>query len=100
MSARSRLSDAEIQQALESLHGWDVNDGKLHREFKFKNFVVAFGFMSSVALCAERMDHHPEWSNVYSRVTVDLVTHDSGGITQLDVNLATKLNELAELSGI
>jgi 4a-hydroxytetrahydrobiopterin dehydratase len=75
--------------------GWEVVDGKLHREFRFRDFVEAFGFMSRCALVAEKMDHHPEWSNVWNRVTVDLVTHDAGGITDLDRQLASTMNELA-----
>ena len=75
--------------------GWEVVDGKLHREFSFADFVEAFGFMSRCALVAEKMDHHPEWSNVWNRVTVDLVSHDAGGITDRDVTLAARMNELA-----
>jgi 4a-hydroxytetrahydrobiopterin dehydratase len=81
--------------AIEPPPGWEVVDGKLHREFSFGDFVEAFGFMSRCALVAEKMDHHPEWSNVWNRVTVDLVTHDAGGITDRDVTLAARMNELA-----
>ena len=81
--------------AVEPPAGWEIVDGKLHREFRFGDFVEAFGFMSRVALVAEKSDHHPEWSNVWNRVTVDLVTHDAGGITDLDVALANTMNELA-----
>ena len=75
--------------------GWEVVDGKLHREFRFRDFVEAFGFMSRCALVAEKMDHHPEWSNVWNRVTVDLVSHDASAITDRDITLATRMNELA-----
>ncbi len=77
-----RLSDEELKKALDQLSGWSVKEGKLHRQFQFASFIEAFGFMSSVALVAESMGHHPEWFNVYNRVTIDLTTHDSGGITQ------------------
>lgn len=95
MSRPQRLEEGEIHAALEELAGWTLAGGKLHREFRFADFVAAFGFMSRVALVAEKLDHHPEWSNVYSRVTVDLVTHDAGGITVLDVELARRMNALA-----
>jgi 4a-hydroxytetrahydrobiopterin dehydratase len=81
--------------AIEPPPGWEVVDGKLHREFRFADFVEAFGFMSRCALAAEKMDHHPEWSNVWNRVTVDLVTHDAGGITDRDLTLAARMNEFA-----
>ncbi len=91
-----RLSDAELNSALSQLDGWNLKDGKLHRQYQFGSFVEAFGFMSSVALVAESMGHHPEWFNVYNRVTIALTTHDSGGITSKDVELAKKANELAK----
>ena len=80
---------------MQGLDGWSVVDGKLHKDFTFDDFVAAFGFMSSAALCAERRNHHPEWFNVYNRVSVDLATHDAGGITQMDVDLASDLDRLA-----
>jgi len=95
-----RLGDAEIEQALTGVPGWVVRDGKLHREFRFRNFNQAFGFMTRAALCAETMDHHPEWSNVYATVIVDLVTHSENGVTKLDFDLALKMNEIsAEFCG-
>ena len=95
-----RLGDAEIEQALTGVPGWVVRDGKLHREFRFRNFNQAFGFMTRAALCAETLDHHPEWSNVYATVSVDLVTHSANGITELDFELALKMNEIsAEFCG-
>lgn len=90
-----KLTDSEIQAALGSLPGWSVQSGKLHREYVFPDFVHAFGFMATAAIAIEAMNHHPEWCNVWNRVTVDLVTHDSGGITQKDVELAAKLESFA-----
>ncbi|MGY4591110.1 4a-hydroxytetrahydrobiopterin dehydratase [Thermostichus sp. MS-CIW-40] len=95
MSRPVRLSEAEVQAKLENLPGWSLQDGKLHRQFQFRSFVEAFGWMSSVALVAESMGHHPEWTNVYNRVRVHLTTHDAGGITELDFTLAQRMNELA-----
>ena len=94
-----RLSDAEIDQSLGSVPGWVVQSGKLHREFRFRNFNQAFGFMTRAALYSETMDHHPEWSNVYAMVVVDLITHSADGITNLDFALAKKMNAISgELS--
>jgi len=90
-----RLSESQIEEALTGLDGWSLENGKLSREFKFANFIEAFGFMTRAAIEAEKMDHHPEWSNVYSKVGVQLVTHNADGITSLDVALATKMNALA-----
>jgi 4a-hydroxytetrahydrobiopterin dehydratase len=98
VAARARptaLGPDQVAAALDGLPGWSLVDAKLHAEFRFADFATAFGFMSAVATEAARLDHHPEWSNVYSRVTVDLVTHDAGGITELDVELARRMNELA-----
>ena len=88
MSSRRRLEADVIQRKLSALEGWSLREGKLHREYKFEDFVGAFRFMSAVALVAERMNHHPEWFNVYNRVVVDLNTHDVGGISELDFELA------------
>jgi 4a-hydroxytetrahydrobiopterin dehydratase len=96
MSAPTKLSANELDAALSELGGWSLQNDKLHRQFQFPSFVEAFGFMSSVALVAESMGHHPEWFNVYNRVTVDLTTHDAGGITRKDVDLARRMNELAQ----
>ncbi len=84
-----------MSAALAELPGWSLRDGKLHRELRFEDFVAAFGFMSRVAIVAEKLDHHPEWSNVWNRVVVDLVTHDAGGITALDLELARRIDALA-----
>ncbi len=94
---RTKLSDTEVAVALPQAAGWTVSAGKLHREFRFKDFSEAFGFMTRVALAAEQMNHHPEWFNVWNRVVVDLSTHDAGGITQRDFELAAKMNQLAGL---
>ncbi|WP_287129291.1 4a-hydroxytetrahydrobiopterin dehydratase [Candidatus Cyanaurora vandensis] len=91
----SPKSPDEILTELQSLVGWEVKDGKLHKTYRFADFVRAFGFMTQVALVAETMEHHPEWFNVYSRITVDLITHDAGGITEKDFALAQKMDELA-----
>ena len=90
----SKLSSTVIEQQLVSLSDWGLTQGKLHRQFKFRNFIEAFGFMSRVALLAEAMDHHPEWSNVYNQVEIELTTHDAGGITEKDFILAKRINEL------
>lgn len=91
----SRLSAAEAQQRLGEVPGWDLVDDALVRTFVFTNFARAFGFMASAAVVAEKMDHHPEWTNVYNKVTVHLSTHDAGGLTELDFDLAGKMSELA-----
>ncbi len=90
-----RLADSEIEEALKGLEGWTLQNVKLNRDFKFASFVEAFGFMTSAAIEAEKMNHHPEWFNVYSKVKVQLVTHSADGITSLDVDLAKKMNALA-----
>jgi len=90
----TKLSQSEIRSALRKLRGWKVLRGKLHREYKFVDFIHAFGFMTSVAIAAEAMGHHPEWLNIYNRVTVDLTTHDAGGISAKDFELAGKLDAL------
>jgi 4a-hydroxytetrahydrobiopterin dehydratase len=94
--ARTKLSDAEIQAALADLPGWTVQDGKLHKVYKFDSFAAAIGWMVSVAVYADKIDHHPEWRNVYSRVWVDLWTHDLEAISGRDVDLAHRMNELAK----
>ena len=89
-----RLDADQIRERLGSLPGWSLLEGKLYREYEFADFVEAFGFMTRAALAAERMNHHPEWSNVYNRVTIRLTTHDAGGITDRDLRLAGTLNSL------
>lgn len=90
-----KLSEAEIQARMAEIPGWIVQNGKLHREYKFSNFTWAFGFMATAATAIEKMDHHPEWFNVYNRVTVDLTTHDAGGISAKDFELAKMLDAIA-----
>ena len=90
-----KLIDSELRTALDALPGWTLAAGKLHREYKFSDFIHAFGFMATAALAIQQMGHHPEWSNVYNRVTVDLTTHDSGGITANDTALAAVLELIA-----
>jgi len=92
---REKLSDAAVREALAGLPGWTLEGGKLHREYRFPDFVTAFGFMTQVALIAEAMNHHPDWQNVYGRLVVDLVTHDARGITERDLTLARRMEELA-----
>ena len=92
----AKLTDAQITAELATLEGWTRAGDKLHRELKFKDFVAAFGFMASVALVAEKLDHHPEWFNVYNTVRVELSTHDAGGITGKDFQLARAIDALAK----
>lgn len=89
-----RLSPDALKAELKSLDGWSIKNEKLHKEFEFRDFNQAFGFMSRAAMHCEKMNHHPEWFNVYNKLTVDLTTHDAGGITQNDINLAKILNSL------
>ena len=89
-----RLSQIDIDEHLKNLPGWSVVNEKLHKEFQFDSFNQAFGFMTRAAMEIEKMNHHPEWFNVYNRITVELTTHDAGGITKNDVNLAKILNSL------
>jgi 4a-hydroxytetrahydrobiopterin dehydratase len=94
-----KLSEAEVEAALTGLAGWKVENGKLHREYRFASFVEAFGFMASAALIAESMNHHPEWFNVYHTVKIDLVTHDAQGISANDVEMAKRFERLAHSRG-
>lgn len=91
-----RLTDDERRSAIGALAGWGQVPGReaIQKTFKFRDFNEAFGFMSRVALVAERMDHHPEWRNVWNTVEVVLSTHDAGGLTQRDVDLAKRMNEI------
>ena len=89
-----RLSSEKITQELENLSGWTIKEGKLHKDFEFEDFNQAFGFMARASMHIEKMNHHPEWFNVYNKITVDLTTHDSGGITENDIELAKILNSL------
>lgn len=92
--AREKLAAADVKQALASLEGWTLApDGlSISRSFVFRNFSEAFAFMTRVAMAAEKLDHHPDWSNVYKTVEVKLDTHDAGGLTELDIKLAKRMN--------
>jgi 4a-hydroxytetrahydrobiopterin dehydratase len=95
-----KLNEFEIAAALAPLGTWRVERGKLHRDYQFKDFTTAFAFMTGAALIAQGMDHHPDWSNAWNKVRVDLSTHDADGITSLDVELARAMEALAtRLSG-
>ena len=96
--AVERMTRQQIEGCFSQLHGWELKGHKLHRELKFKNFVQAWGFMTQVAILAEQADHHPEWYNVYNRVTINLTTHEAGGISRRDFDLAAKIDEV--LAGI
>jgi 4a-hydroxytetrahydrobiopterin dehydratase len=89
-----KLSDADLAATLKVLPGWSIADGKLRRVFEFKDFSAAFAFMTRVALAAEKMDHHPDWSNSWNKVTVELVTHSAGGLTVNDIGLAKRMSEI------
>ena len=91
-----KLTDSEIQKQLTLVKGWKLENGKLHRAFECKDFVAAFGKMTQVALVAESMNHHPEWSNVWNKVVIDLNTHSVQGISTLDFQLAGRINEIFE----
>ncbi len=88
MGSRKKLTDEAIESKLNDLTGWTIKNGKLHKDFRFASFAEAFAFMTRVAEQAGRLDHHPEWFNAYNRVIVDLITHDVGGISQSDFDLA------------
>lgn len=89
------LSADQITELEKELSSWHLMNGKLHRELCFKDFNEAFGFMTRVALASEQLGHHPEWSNVWNRVTIDLVTHDTGGLSNLDALLAQRIDGIA-----
>lgn len=89
------MTEGELSTALKDLGSWERRADRICKQFKFKDFVAAFGWMTQVALIAERMNHHPEWQNVYNRVSVELTSHDAGGITQRDIQLAKAMDQLA-----
>lgn len=95
-----KLTQDKIKSQLDELNGttskhWDLNGDRLKKEFKFDNFVEAFGFMTKVAILAEKANHHPEWSNVYNKVEIELTSHDAGGITVKDFQLAKGIESVA-----
>jgi 4a-hydroxytetrahydrobiopterin dehydratase len=89
-----KLSDSEIESEVTKIPGWKLVNGKLNKSFEFKNFIEAFSFMTKVAMQAEKMNHHPEWFNVYNKVKIDLVTHDVSGISNYDIKLANAINKI------
>ena len=96
MAQVTALNQQQLQEKVSTLQNWSVKEGKLHGEFRFEDFIEAFSFMTKVALAAESAQHHPEWFNVYNRVTIDLVTHDAGdAISQNDIDLARKIDSFA-----
>ena len=95
MSKIRKLSDDEVQEKLKSVPQWTIEDGKLRRSFEFADFTTAFSFMTKVALAAEKMDHHPEWFNVYNRVNIALITHDCQGLSEFDFELAQAADRFA-----
>jgi len=91
--AATKLSEKEVLAELEKLPGWSLAQGKLHRVFEFRDFRQAFAFMTGVALAAEAMNHHPDWSNSWNKVVIDLMTHSAGGLTKNDFELAGKIQQ-------
>jgi 4a-hydroxytetrahydrobiopterin dehydratase len=89
-----RLSDSDVKSRSASLPEWEFRGGALHRELQFDDFVAAFSFMTAVAFLAEAMAHHPEWSNVYNKVTIALSTHEVGGVSENDFAMAAKISEI------
>ncbi len=87
------LSETYIQEQLKTIPGWTVKNGKLVREFTFSDFVEAFAFMTELAIVSEKLDHHPEWLNVYNKLHIALSTHDTGGLTEKDLEWATHCNQ-------
>ena len=95
-----KLSDEEIQKSLNELNDWAVVNGKLHKEIEFVGFTEAWQFMTIAVTEMEKMNHHPEWFNVYNKLVIDLMTHDAGGITENDVNLAKYLDKIPIISSL
>lgn len=92
---RKALSDEQIQERMSTVPGWELTGSAISRVFRFPDFIRAFGFMASVAAIAQSLDHHPDWDNVYDRVSIRLSTHDAGGLTERDFEMARRINELA-----
>ena len=90
----SKINEQELNNILTDLSGWSLEGAKITKSFQKKDFKEAFGFMTQIALKAEQMNHHPEWSNVYNRVTIQLTTHDKGGVTEKDIELAQFIESL------
>lgn len=100
MTEKRKLDNQEISERLERLTGWSIENGKLSRSLKFASFEDAFAFMTRSALEIEKLDHHPEWFNVYRKVRIELSTHEAGGITDLDFELASRMNRILEGYGV
>ena len=96
--AKEKLSAEDIQTQLSDIPGWALENDKLKREFIFDNFIQAFGFMSEMALFSEKINHHPEWFNIYKKVIIELTTHDADGITELDFKWAKAANDAVDIS--
>ena len=90
----TKLSEIEIQDSLKELNGWSIQNEKLHKEMEFADFDAAWEFMTTAVTEIQKMNHHPEWFNVYNKLVIDLMTHDVGGISQNDINLAKYLDKL------
>ena len=90
----TKLTENEIQESLKKLKGWSIQNGKLHKEMEFADFDAAWEFMTKAVTEIQKMNHHPEWFNVWNRLVIDLMTHDVGGISQNDINLAKILDNL------
>jgi len=97
--AAEPLSDEALDDFLQDHQGWTMQDGMLHRELEFSDFAEAFGFMARIAVQAEKLNHHPEWSNVWNKVVIDLMTHDIGTLSELDIELATRIDQAARTTG-
>ncbi|MCD8535050.1 MAG: 4a-hydroxytetrahydrobiopterin dehydratase [Verrucomicrobia bacterium] len=95
MAKSDKLSQEEILEWIRVSPEWTLSHGKLTRHMEFKNFIAAFSFMTAIAIHAEKLNHHPEWSNVYNKVIIQLITHDAGGITQKDLELAKIINSMS-----
>jgi 4a-hydroxytetrahydrobiopterin dehydratase len=99
MKRKLLLAEPEVRDRLASLPSWTASGDRIRRRFLFHDFSEAFGWMTRVALAAEKLDHHPEWTNVYSKVDVELSTHDAGGLTDLDFELAREMDRLSDGKG-
>mgnify|MGYP001366860959 CR=1 FL=1 len=88
------IEKTQLDDFIENNPSWRIDNKTIQKEFKFNNFIEAFGFMSKVALLSEKMDHHPNWQNTYNKVRIELTTHDIGGITISDINLAESIDKL------
>ena len=95
MAKQEVLDEAEVTRRVDALDGWGVVDGSLHRELEFGDFSEAFGFMARVALAAEKLDHHPDWSNAWNRLVIDITNHAAGGISDLCFQLAAAVDRAA-----